>query len=106
MLLERLEKVQAMEERRKGGNLSSSEEEEFEANKMPATEGEEDEDEERKSRSTIVLPTCAICCDTLSEPCTLPCGHNFDISCLKSALLRSRQCPLCRLPLPPNMPIR
>lgn len=51
------------------------------------------------------LPTCAICCEGLCEPVSLPCGHTFDKKCLQSAMLRSNCCPLCRLVLPVDMPL-
>ena len=78
------------------------------------SESEESDDDDRsvfvKSRKSskvcTELPTCAVCCESLYEPVTLPCGHNFDRRCLQSALLRSNCCPLCRLELPADLPLK
>ena len=39
---------------------------------------------------------CAICTEVAAEPTNLPCGHMFDLSCVREWLLRNRTCPTCR----------
>uniref|UniRef100_A0A8C4TKI0 Tripartite motif-containing protein 16-like n=1 Tax=Erpetoichthys calabaricus TaxID=27687 RepID=A0A8C4TKI0_ERPCA len=42
--------------------------------------------------------TCSICLDTLSDPVTIPCGHNFCLKCLTDYWDHSQEffCPQCR----------
>jgi hypothetical protein len=41
--------------------------------------------------------TCFICLQVLTEPVTLPCGHEFCLDCLRDAIEKtSCFCPLCR----------
>ena len=53
--------------------------------------------------STLHLPTCAVCLDTLVMPCkvaVLPCGHPFHAECITPWLTqRQACCPLCKLVL-------
>ncbi|KAG8507057.1 putative tripartite motif-containing protein 75, partial [Galemys pyrenaicus] len=44
---------------------------------------------------------CPVCLDVLTDPVTIPCGHNFCRSCIQQAwkdLLDSFPCPVCRHP--------
>ncbi|KAG2458635.1 TRI25 ligase, partial [Polypterus senegalus] len=42
--------------------------------------------------------TCSVCLDTLTDPVTIPCGHNFCLKCLTDCWDQSRvfSCPQCR----------
>ncbi|XP_039598444.1 E3 ubiquitin/ISG15 ligase TRIM25-like, partial [Polypterus senegalus] len=42
--------------------------------------------------------TCSVCLDTLTDPVTIPCGHNFCLKCLKDCWDQSQEssCPQCR----------
>ena len=41
--------------------------------------------------------SCSICLNVLRQPVTLPCGHEFCLSCLRDAIEKtSCDCPLCR----------
>lgn len=53
---------------------------------------------------------CAICAELLLDPVVAPCGHDMCLDCLdkwtqcnKEANSSQLACPLCRLPLPPNL---
>ncbi|XP_039609048.1 E3 ubiquitin/ISG15 ligase TRIM25-like [Polypterus senegalus] len=36
--------------------------------------------------------TCSVCLDTLTDPVTIPCGHNFCLKCLTDYWDRSQEC--------------
>ncbi|XP_039608403.1 E3 ubiquitin-protein ligase TRIM47-like [Polypterus senegalus] len=42
--------------------------------------------------------TCSVCLDTLTDPVTIPCGHNFCLKCLTDCWEKSQEssCPQCR----------
>ncbi|KAG2465323.1 TRI47 protein, partial [Polypterus senegalus] len=42
--------------------------------------------------------TCSVCLDTLNDPVTIPCGHNFCLKCLTDYWDQSQEssCPQCR----------
>ncbi|XP_039608954.1 tripartite motif-containing protein 16-like [Polypterus senegalus] len=42
--------------------------------------------------------TCSVCLDTLTDPVTIPCGHNFCLKCLTDCWKKSQEsnCPQCR----------
>uniref|UniRef100_A0A8C4RGP0 Tripartite motif-containing protein 16-like n=1 Tax=Erpetoichthys calabaricus TaxID=27687 RepID=A0A8C4RGP0_ERPCA len=42
--------------------------------------------------------TCSVCLDTLTDPVTIPCGHNFCLKCLTDCWDQSQlfSCPQCR----------
>ncbi|XP_051783947.1 E3 ubiquitin/ISG15 ligase TRIM25-like [Erpetoichthys calabaricus] len=42
--------------------------------------------------------TCSVCLDTLTDPVTIPCGHNFCLKCLTDYWDHSQvcSCPQCR----------
>ncbi|XP_039598996.1 E3 ubiquitin/ISG15 ligase TRIM25-like [Polypterus senegalus] len=42
--------------------------------------------------------TCSVCLDTLTDPVTIPCGHNFCLKCLTNYWDHSQECscPQCR----------
>uniref|UniRef100_A0A8C4TIE9 Tripartite motif-containing protein 16-like n=1 Tax=Erpetoichthys calabaricus TaxID=27687 RepID=A0A8C4TIE9_ERPCA len=42
--------------------------------------------------------TCSVCLDTLTDPVTIPCGHNFCLKCLTDYWDQSQvcSCPQCR----------
>ncbi|XP_039598707.1 tripartite motif-containing protein 16-like [Polypterus senegalus] len=42
--------------------------------------------------------TCSVCLDTLTDPVTIPCGHNFCLKCLTDYWDKKRvcSCPQCR----------
>uniref|UniRef100_A0A8C4T323 E3 ubiquitin/ISG15 ligase TRIM25-like n=1 Tax=Erpetoichthys calabaricus TaxID=27687 RepID=A0A8C4T323_ERPCA len=42
--------------------------------------------------------TCSICLDTLTDPVTIPCGHNFCLKCITDYWDHSQEffCPQCR----------
>uniref|UniRef100_A0A8C4XHC4 E3 ubiquitin/ISG15 ligase TRIM25-like n=1 Tax=Erpetoichthys calabaricus TaxID=27687 RepID=A0A8C4XHC4_ERPCA len=42
--------------------------------------------------------TCSLCLDTLTDPVTIPCGHNFCLKCLTDCWDQSQECscPQCR----------
>ncbi|XP_051783965.1 tripartite motif-containing protein 16-like isoform X1 [Erpetoichthys calabaricus] len=42
--------------------------------------------------------TCSLCLDTLTDPVTIPCGHNFCLKCLTDCWDQSQvcSCPQCR----------
>uniref|UniRef100_A0A8C4XHA5 Uncharacterized protein n=1 Tax=Erpetoichthys calabaricus TaxID=27687 RepID=A0A8C4XHA5_ERPCA len=42
--------------------------------------------------------TCSVCLDTLTDPITIPCGHNFCLKCLTDCWDHSQvcSCPQCR----------
>uniref|UniRef100_A0A8C4T8Y6 Tripartite motif-containing protein 16-like n=1 Tax=Erpetoichthys calabaricus TaxID=27687 RepID=A0A8C4T8Y6_ERPCA len=42
--------------------------------------------------------TCSVCLDTLTDPVTIPCGHNFCLKCLTNYWDQSQECscPQCR----------
>ncbi|XP_039599391.1 E3 ubiquitin/ISG15 ligase TRIM25-like, partial [Polypterus senegalus] len=41
---------------------------------------------------------CSVCLDTLTDPVTIPCGHNFCLKCLTDCWEKSQECscPQCR----------
>ncbi|XP_039621351.1 tripartite motif-containing protein 16-like isoform X2 [Polypterus senegalus] len=46
--------------------------------------------------------TCSVCLDTLNDPVTIPCGHNYCMNCIKSLWDREDatglyRCPQCRM---------
>lgn len=45
---------------------------------------------------------CSVCFEVFREPCTLPCGHSFCLSCIQATFERAphRKCPLCGEKLP------
>ncbi|KAJ3334346.1 hypothetical protein HDU76_000039 [Blyttiomyces sp. JEL0837] len=43
---------------------------------------------------------CHVCLNVFTDPVTSPCGHSFCRTCLRSSLVHSHRCPLCRAPLP------
>lgn len=65
-------------------------------------DGSSNDDEDPES-SSLHLPTCAVCLDTLIMPCkvaVLPCGHPFHAECITPWLTqRQACCPLCKLVL-------
>uniref|UniRef100_A0A8C4T2T1 Tripartite motif-containing protein 16-like n=1 Tax=Erpetoichthys calabaricus TaxID=27687 RepID=A0A8C4T2T1_ERPCA len=42
--------------------------------------------------------TCSVCLDTLTDPVSIPCGHNFCLKCLSNCWDQSQECscPQCR----------
>ncbi|XP_039608962.1 E3 ubiquitin-protein ligase TRIM47-like [Polypterus senegalus] len=42
--------------------------------------------------------TCSVCLDTLTDPVSIPCGHNFCLKCLTDCWDQSQECscPQCR----------
>ena len=42
---------------------------------------------------------CGICLEMLDNPVMCPEGHNFCKSCLEQAMMRKKECPLCRTKL-------
>jgi Lon protease-like protein len=44
---------------------------------------------------------CILCLDTFIDPVSTPCGHNYCRVCLVRSLDCSRQCPTCRVTIPP-----
>uniref|UniRef100_A0A8C4TJL8 E3 ubiquitin/ISG15 ligase TRIM25-like n=1 Tax=Erpetoichthys calabaricus TaxID=27687 RepID=A0A8C4TJL8_ERPCA len=42
--------------------------------------------------------TCSLCLDTLTDPVSIPCGHNFCLKCLTDCWDKSQEfsCPQCR----------
>uniref|UniRef100_A0A8C4TA78 Tripartite motif-containing protein 16-like n=1 Tax=Erpetoichthys calabaricus TaxID=27687 RepID=A0A8C4TA78_ERPCA len=42
--------------------------------------------------------TCSVCLNTLTDPVTIPCGHNFCLNCLMDCWDQSQECscPQCR----------
>ncbi|XP_039608410.1 E3 ubiquitin/ISG15 ligase TRIM25-like [Polypterus senegalus] len=42
--------------------------------------------------------TCSVCLDTLTDPVSIPCGHNFCLKCLTEGWDQSQEtsCPQCR----------
>ncbi|XP_051783883.1 tripartite motif-containing protein 16-like isoform X5 [Erpetoichthys calabaricus] len=42
--------------------------------------------------------TCSVCLDTLTDPVTIPCGHNFCLKCITDYWDQSQEffCPQCR----------
>ena len=53
-------------------------------------------------RPTIEASECPICMDPLGTitTCTTPCGHQFCMKCLVTALQTKTNCPLCRAEIP------
>lgn len=53
---------------------------------------------------------CGICLDTMDDPVTLACGHNFCKSCLEALIAHSAgdafQCPMDRYRFPLSYPLR
>ena len=51
---------------------------------------------------------CAICCEVLLDPVSLPCGHSYDLGCLdklaQSNDQRELRCPLCRAKIAKPLP--
>lgn len=54
------------------------------------------------TRADIESLVCPVCLCIADSPTVTPCGHLFCASCLASALLVSRRCPLCRHPTSPE----
>ena len=46
---------------------------------------------------------CSICLRLMHEPATLPCGHSFCKTCLRTCLEHSLCCPTCRMDVPSEM---
>eukprot|EP00798_Chlamydomonas_sp_ICE-L_P009100 gene9100-biopygen8986 len=60
--------------------------------------------------SSFSCPSCPYCLEDLGHcggPTTLPCGHNGCLECF-TLIVNSRDpsCPLCRIPLDPNVPLK
>jgi Zinc finger, C3HC4 type (RING finger) len=44
---------------------------------------------------------CPICLDLIKDPISLPCGHNFCISCMQGfSYVHMPKCPVCRRSVP------
>lgn len=59
-------------------------------------------------RDVAGVPHCPVCTDILGReggPCSLPCGHNGCVYCLKDVQARKSECPLCRAPFPTDYPL-
>lgn len=53
-----------------------------------------------------VPDNCTICIEPLAtKVATLPCQHNFHVSCIKPWQETANSCPLCRLPIDKDKPI-
>ena len=47
---------------------------------------------------------CAICREVYRNAVSNPCGHTFCETCLRQSIRQVRQCPSCRIPIPPSVP--
>ena len=43
---------------------------------------------------------CAICLESMIQPCKLPCNHVFCYLCIKGTFNNSAKCSLCRTTIP------
>ncbi len=56
-----------------------------------------------KSKLEAELPSeCAICLESLLQPCKLECGHVFCFLCIKGSLNQKNECALCRSKIKEN----
>ena len=49
--------------------------------------------------SSLDIPKCVICLDTLATPVQLGCGHIFDLDCIAQWFYKAQTCPLDRCPI-------
>lgn len=61
-------------------------------------------DKKKKEKKKLLDLQCSVCLETLNEPVTLLCQHNFCRACLKDEV---KKCPICRTNvfLPPRKTI-